>query len=75
MTITKKDMDKMVNLCYWYNRNRFIDAWMSTGADKNLAEHLFEKFIQHSNGLDIAGFYASLDKENRRRFLIFLKIY
>ena len=68
-------MDRLVNLCYWYNKERFIDAWTTAGADKNLAEHLFKKFVQHDNGLDITGFYANLDNTNKRRFLFFLKVY
>ncbi len=75
MSITTEDMEKLANICYWYEEKNFIEAWMKAGASRSLAEHLFAKFIQHDNGLDIAGFYYGLDNENRKRFLKFIKLY
>lgn len=47
MTITKYDMDMMLRLTYWWNRKRFIKAWIMVTNDQRMAEHLFDKFISH----------------------------
>ena len=73
--ISKIDLDSLVQFCYWYEKDEFINLWMRAGADRSLAEHLFTKFIQHNNGLDITGFYANLDNTNKERFVAILRLY
>ena len=68
-------MEKLVKICYWWTKTKFIDAWVKAGASQELAEHLFEKFVQYDNGLNITGFWASLENENRKRFISFVKLY
>lgn len=68
-------MEKLVEICNFYRRTNFIEAWVKAGASQNLAEHLFEKFFGYDRGLDITGFYAHLDNENKKRFIGFVKLY